>query len=80
MQDWVDVVSNFTMGMVLGAIASFIGYCEVAQETGSKFVLQNSPTMQRDENNMISNQAVRKCLKTWAPYNFRMGVVCVSEG
>ena len=30
------------------AISYFIGYCQVALETGTKFVPQNSPTVQFD--------------------------------
>ena len=30
------------------AISYFIGYCQVALETGTKFVPQNGPTMQFD--------------------------------
>ena len=41
---WVGVVSNCTMGLL-----SYIG-CdyEVAQDTGSKFVLQSTPIVQFD--------------------------------
>ena len=34
------------MGLFWDAVASFIGHYEVAKESGSKFVPQNSPTVQ----------------------------------
>ena len=34
------------MGLFWDAVASFIDYYEVAKESGSKFVPQNSPTVQ----------------------------------
>ena len=40
------VVSNCTMGIFWGRCLIFIGYHDVAQETGSKLDPQNSPIMQ----------------------------------
>ena len=45
LRDWVGVTSNCTMGLFSGChgrLAAFIGYYEIVQETGSKFVLLNA--------------------------------------
>ena len=45
LRDWVGVASNCTMGLFPGChgrLAAFIGYYEIVQETGSKFVLLNA--------------------------------------
>ena len=45
LRDWVGVASNCTMGLFPGrhgCLAAFIGYYEIAQETGSKFALLNA--------------------------------------